>query len=693
MKSVNILCGLALLVAVCVYANCPNACSGHGACGADDMCSCDRNFVGADCSQRVCPFATSHMTTGQGDLNMDGDTLDNSMKKIPATGTVAVTYLSAGITFSADPTASSYTTLTVGDGVIINGQKHTLATKTSATVWVLDRVFMGSTDSTATAFKFVQTQANPEGDWEGWAGDYVANSDEGHFYMECANRGICDRKAGACKCFPGYDGAACERTVCPNDCSGHGTCEKVSELRVQEPQAVNCQVLAGVQGENSFTTMSDCSSVISNGDTIWIGTSSKPLQVKASSGVSATAVSLAETVTNLLPEPVAPGTSIRVQRAYNLWDADVNRACKCDARYQGYDCSERKCPYGDDPLTVDQIFETQVVHIGGMDPLDKVTGSFRLVFEDMYGEKWTTAAVPVDGDADNKAALATALTALPNDIIQGVTVTHQSVKTAASGNAGNGVRYKVKFNGGTVSTATGNSGDLPNMHCDNSGLVRRLEGAFVTPFTYSAANGKFILTHGSAVPAGSVANGDIIAAYDAVPTFVADVTVTAVGVDTIYMSAATASATQFKVVRKIAGASCTVSDIAMMMPTPSAGIWVQAKATANTKQFTIRKGASGSEADSAVDADDLAVGDRVMLKSSSASQILTVTNINSATVDVKETITATYADQSSIFFYGRGSTEKSVCSGRGMCDSASGVCKCFKGYYLDDCSKQHALSG
>ena len=692
MKSVNILCGLALLVAVCVYANCPNACSGHGACGADDMCKCDRNFIAADCSQRVCPHATSHMTTGKGDVNMDGDTLDNSMKRIPSTsGTVAVTYLSADITLSAS-VAASYTTLTVGDGVIINGQKHTLASGSGAS-WVLDSVFMGTTDAAATAFKFVQTQANPEGDWEGWAGDYVANSDEGHFYMECANRGICDRKAGACKCFPGYDGAACERTVCPNDCSGHGTCEKVSELRVQEPQTVNCQVLAGVQGENSFTTMSDCSSVISDGDLLWIGTFSKPLTVKASSGVSATAVSLAETNANLLPEPVAPGTAIRVQRAYNLWDADVNRACKCDARYQGYDCSERKCPYGDDPLTVDQIFETQVIHIGGMDPVDKVTGSFKLVFEDMYGEKWTTAAVTVDGDSDQSSALVSALKGLPNDIIQGVTVSHQSVKTSAAGNAGNGVRYKVKFNGGTVSTATGNSGDLPNMHCDNSGLVRRLEGAAVTPFTYSAANGKFILTHGSAVPAGSVANGDIIATYDGTPTFIADVTVTAVGATTIYMSAAATGATQFKVVRKIAGASCTVSDIAQMMPTPSEGIYVTATATINTKQFTLKKGASASEADQAVGADDLAVGDRVLLKSASAEQILTVTNINAHTIDVKETITTAYALQSSVFFYGRGNTEKSVCSGRGMCDSASGVCKCFKGYYLDDCSKQHALSG
>jgi hypothetical protein len=49
--------------------------------------------------------------------------------------------------------------------------------------------------------------------------------DEAHFYAECSNKGECDPINGICVCYPGYDGSACSRNACPNDCSGHGTCK------------------------------------------------------------------------------------------------------------------------------------------------------------------------------------------------------------------------------------------------------------------------------------------------------------------------------------------------------------------------------------------------------------------------------------------------------------------------------------
>lgn len=56
-----------------------------------------------------------------------------------------------------------------------------------------------------------------------WVGD-VVNANDLHPWVECSNKGSCDRKTGACECFPGYDGVACQRTVCPMNCNDRGIC-------------------------------------------------------------------------------------------------------------------------------------------------------------------------------------------------------------------------------------------------------------------------------------------------------------------------------------------------------------------------------------------------------------------------------------------------------------------------------------
>jgi len=90
-----------------------------------------------------------------------------------------------------------------------------------------------------------------------WVGD-VVNANDLHPWAECSNRGSCDRKTGACSCFPGYDGVACQRFACPNNCNDRGTCWPEKHLAVKASRtystpwdamkAVGCLCDAGFRG-------------------------------------------------------------------------------------------------------------------------------------------------------------------------------------------------------------------------------------------------------------------------------------------------------------------------------------------------------------------------------------------------------------------------------------------------------------
>jgi len=153
-------------------AKCPNACSGHGDCGANDACTCYSGFQGGDCSERVCMYNWAWVTTANGDLNFDGDVFDGTVYTPSSRINLANIVPSDG----------------VGGATLL-------------------------------------TQAAPGGTWESWP--YYGVAEEGHFYMECSNRGLCDRQKGDCQCFEGYEGTSCNRMVCPEDCNGHGTCVTV----------------------------------------------------------------------------------------------------------------------------------------------------------------------------------------------------------------------------------------------------------------------------------------------------------------------------------------------------------------------------------------------------------------------------------------------------------------------------------
>jgi hypothetical protein len=315
-------------------AECPNACSGHGTCGAKDSCSCYQNYQGNDCSERTCYFGIAHVDTPKGDLNADG-------------------YVSGPLT------------------TVITGSE---------------------------VYPWGTTEQYPN-----------ADANEGHFYMECSNKGMCDRKTGTCDCFDGYEGTACVRASCPNDCSGHGTCESIKEIAEQK-------------GFN---------------------TNAHDVPTTRTAGASTNAG-----LTNHHNFDLA----IEESYAYDLWDQDKTLGCKCDPVYYGADCSLKKCKYGVDPLFYDNadgvIKQTSVIHLGSKSTQrGAIGGSFRIVFYDVFGEKYVTKQISTAASAD---AVRQSLENLPNGVIS-----HSS--TDITGTPPAAVTVSQQANGGTV-TKTGTIG-------------------------------------------------------------------------------------------------------------------------------------------------------------------------------------------------------------------------------------------
>merc|ERR1711871_1911672 len=315
-----------------------------------------------------------------------------------------------------------------------------------------------------TVYRHLTTQARPNGDWEKWKGDFKGTNtrpgrgptmnnyeqstyerlgkdfsagdslglgdyaqDEGHFYMECSNQGLCDRKTGLCECFDGYTGRACQRQACPEDCSGHGVCLTVDQLRRHDMTKLSFTCTT-TRNDKTVTCDSNLwDSKMRPGDYVKIG-NFPPMKIDTITGtddsgsninynvthfVSTTDTHKSDTfeLVNEFPETLTYGTEVWQVHDYRLWDSQKNRACKCDPQYTGFDCSERKCPRGDDPLTVDSVDpqksstttddsayhqqpERQTLYIDS--DSQNVVGSVSLAFEDYFGEVFQTKPIPLE---------------------------------------------------------------------------------------------------------------------------------------------------------------------------------------------------------------------------------------------------------------------------------------------------------
>lgn len=81
---------------------------------------------------------------------------------------------------------------------------------------------------------------------EGRAYEY-GNSNNAHQEVECSGRGSCDASTGRCTCYSGFSGEACQRTVCPSDCSGHGVCQDLRRFAADAGQTYDAAYDANKQ--------------------------------------------------------------------------------------------------------------------------------------------------------------------------------------------------------------------------------------------------------------------------------------------------------------------------------------------------------------------------------------------------------------------------------------------------------------
>jgi hypothetical protein len=377
-----------------------------------------------DCSERVCPFGISHTTTPQGDLNMDGDRYDNTHKAIvyktgPNAGQTIQAYISHldnKLVFSnADLSAGE---IIVGDEVRIAGYDFVItATDPDGLTFTVDRDNNYAVAGlSGGVHKRMSTLTAPGGTWESWPGDAVQTTqDEGHFYMECSNQGLCDRGTGMCECFEGYNGRACAATSCPNDCNGKGTCSTIAEMAVSSPvlSSNTIGVTRGSDFVSTRTTVTD----LQTGDRVYLG---EQASFDGSNLYTVTRVQAATSkdtetpgffVTPRAQSSLPHGSALYKSPTYNLWDANKVAGCVCDDGFSGHDCSLRNCPGGHDPLDVqgeDKIDTNSATSTTNpstftnqnerqMLSLDSthgaVSGTFNLAFTDSRGVKHTTTTI------------------------------------------------------------------------------------------------------------------------------------------------------------------------------------------------------------------------------------------------------------------------------------------------------------
>lgn len=280
---------------VAALAACPNQCSGHGRCGAFDRCTCFHavgsshpyryGYTGADCSQRKCPTGRVYDAIS---------TQQPSLQPVQFVGASAISVPKLRVLFAASARTSTFLSYRRDQTLLVKimSVSATGTTPFGTFSWKFDEDeyyqpenSIGGAITETTAFALTQTVSGvavSTGVYIYWdatyggttsfgsgqiaAGDIysftltyndgytfdVGNGNSAHQEVACSGRGTCDYTVGACSCYSGYTGSSCERTVCPNSCSGHGICQSLTRFVTDASIVGSTNYAAGYDGLQQY---------------------------------------------------------------------------------------------------------------------------------------------------------------------------------------------------------------------------------------------------------------------------------------------------------------------------------------------------------------------------------------------------------------------------------------------------------
>lgn len=517
-----------------------------------------------------------------------------------------------------------------------------------------------------------KSQQAPAGTYEYFHPDAAA--DEAHFYLECANKGICDRASGLCTCFDGYEGNGCKRTTCPNKCNGHGTCHNIRQLGEKA-----AGTLFGV--EHPAGTMSY---------DLWDSNSTYGCRC----------------------DPWYAG-------------ADCSRrTCKVgvDPLYLAVGTP---------------TYETFIIHVfDTAATAADVTGSLRLRLFDYYGESYITEPIAlVDDEADstvedpansgsffthgvvgtNADAVAAAIKAVPN-------LTYRDVKCETAGSGSILAGFK-SLRGGDSNNLDPYAGlSVVCQYIDNPGKMRVPEIVSValtgTDSTVETTKALLVTTTNQGwddewftkQTTAIVDDGTADSGVTWTTTVVGADIKTAIGIDAdpvfvklgshiVLANPTGTDATHLVLIFALPHALSAADKIIFIAESGTGGLAVAAE----TQALTVDVNLGDTTLTFDTTQPDLKTGDLLFFENQffTAQQVYQDTNwiVNldkpfggasaggaAAAFAATTVYIVTPPDQTKVYNY------VSPCSGRGLCSAETGVCTCFKGYTNDNCNTQNILA-